>query len=445
VIGNPPYVRQESLGEYKKYFEQSYNVYHGVADLYSYFIEKGMTLLRFDGKFGYIVANKWMRTNYGTPLRKWLLDQRIDRLIDFNDLPVFKNATTYPCILLMSKNKPLDSIKVAQVTTLSFMDLDSHVNENLQQQKISDMTEDNWSFFKQGESDILNKLQINSIPVENYVNKKVFRGLITGLNSAFVIDGARFNQLIAEDPRSKELIKPFLLGREVKRYITPTTLNYLIIMPRGWTRKEMKAGRREISTQQAWNWLQKHYPAIANHLLPFREEAEKRYDKGEYWWELRACDYYDEFLKPKIVYPNICKQPEFTFDNNGLFTNQKCFIIPINDLYLLGILNSKVMLFLFKMNLPKLRGGFFEPSYVFFKNFPIHFIDDSNTIEIQQKNRVVELVLQMLALQKQLSTANTPNEKVMLQRQIDATDAQIDGLVYRLYGLTEEEIKIVEG
>ena len=127
------------------------------------------------------------------------------------------------------------------------------------------------------------------------------------------------------------------------------------------------------------------------------------------------------------------------------YTNQKCFIISKSDKYLLRLLNSKLNYFLFEMILPKLRGGFFEPSYVFFKDFPIHTIDFSNPEDVAKHDKMVSLVEQMLELHKKLGNAKLSSKKEMIQRRIDATDSEIDRLVYELYGLTDEEIKIVEG
>jgi hypothetical protein len=190
--------------------------------------------------------------------------------------------------------------------------------------------------------------------------------------------------------------------------------------------------------------MQNNYPAICRHLALFAQKAEARYDKGEYWWELRACDYYAEFEKPKIIYPNISKRPEFTFDSSSVYTNQKCYIIPTESKYLLGILNSKVTFYLYRKLLPKLRGDFYEPSYVFFKDFPIRVIDPTNPKDLEHHNLIVTLVFRMLTQQKQLAAANTPSEKTMLQRQVEVTDREIDRLVYELYDLSEEEIRIVE-
>jgi hypothetical protein len=211
-----------------------------------------------------------------------------------------------------------------------------------------------------------------------------------------------------------------------------------ILIPRGWTNKNRK-------TKDPWEYLQETFPATADYLELFKIKAQKRYDKGEYWWELRACDYYEEFEKPKIIYPNICMRPEFSYDEDELYTNQKCFIIPEGDKYLLGILNSCLSFFLFRSMLPKLRGGFYEPSYVYFKNFSIYKIDSSNSKENDIHVRIVNFVDSMLTLHKQLSETKSASQKEITQRQIDSTDKEIDRLVFELYGLSKDEIKIVEG
>ncbi|MHB8856846.1 MAG: Eco57I restriction-modification methylase domain-containing protein [Bellilinea sp.] len=440
VIGNPPYVRQETLGEQKNYFRKHYQAYHGIADLYVYFIERGVKLLRQNGLFSYIVANKWMRTNYGAPLRNWLKTQHIEEIVDFGDLPVFEQATTYPCILrVRSKENPNSIIKAIQVKSLDFHNLSEYIATNAYPIASATLHSNGWSLADSYTSALLDKFHSIGKPLGEYVNDKIFYGLKTGLNEAFVVDDLTRAKLIDKDPKSEMLIKPFLIGREVKSYQPPLSKQYLILIPKGWTRQASK------NAANAWKWMQNNYPAIANHLAPFAIPAEKRYDKGEHWWELRACDYYDEFEKSKIIYPNICKKPEFTYDVSGLFTNQKCFIIPTLDKYLLGILNSSVSFYLFRKLLPKLRGDFYEPSYVYFKEFPIRTVDFTNPADVKRHDRMVSLVENMLALHKQSNAARLPDEKERLQRQIQATDRQIDTLVYELYGLTAEEIKIVEG
>lgn len=445
VIGNPPYVRQEMLSDIKPYLQKKYKVFHGMADLYSYFFERGIGLLNKNGFFGIIVANKWMRANYGEPLRKWFKQQQILQIIDFGDLPVFQNATTYPCIVISKKpqaeNEGIEPIftEVVEMKTLDFDSLKNYINENKQNIIQEKLEASGWNLGNEKKQLLLKKLQEIAIPIGKYLNNKVFYGIKTGLNEAFVIDEETKQQLITQDQRSKEIIKSFLIGRDVKRYQNPISNLSLIFFPKGFTNKKGN------NPKDPWKWLKMEYSAIANYLKPFEEKGLKRFDKGDFWWELRACDYYDEFEKPKIIYPNICKQPEFTYDENKWYTNQKCFIIPTSDKYLLGILNSKLNHFLFEQLLPKLRGGFYEPSYVFFKNFPIKNVDDNNKHEKKLKDEIIILVDKILDLNKEKQFSDLQGNLEALNQRIAYTDERINKLVYQLYGLSEDEIRIVEG
>ena len=145
VIGNPPYVRQEMIGEFKDYFQGHYEVYHGVADLYAYFIEKGVSLLNKNGLFSYIVANKWMRANYGEPLRHWMKKQRIEEITDFGDLPVFENVTTYPCILRIRNANAAAKFSAVKVNTLRFNSLSEYVSENSYTVNKTSLSDKGWS------------------------------------------------------------------------------------------------------------------------------------------------------------------------------------------------------------------------------------------------------------------------------------------------------------
>jgi hypothetical protein len=172
---------------------------------------------------------------------------------------------------------------------------------------------------------------------------------------------------------------------------------------------------------------------------------QKRDDQGKFWWELRSCAYYEEFQQPKIIYPNITKTNIFTFDSTAILTNQKCFIIPTNDLYLLAVLNSKIGTQWFLHTLPLLRGTFFEPSAIFMQQFPIAKATD------EQKAPIIEHVNKILSA-KQQHTPQSPLgiESYRLERGEDNADTsalerQIDKMVYALYALTPEEIAIVEG
>ena len=441
VIGNPPYVRQESLGqEFKIYAEKSFAVFHGVADLYTYFVERGVSLLRDGGMFGYIVANKWLRANYGEPLRRWVKSKGLMEIVDFGDLPVFSGATTYPCILRVRKGSTNASFGVTQVESLQFQDLQTYAAKIRFEVKTSTLDDSGWSLSNEATTALLNRLRGLGKPLGEYVNGKIYRGIITGLNEAFVIDEEKRKELIAEDGKSTELLRPFLAGRDIKRYQEPRLSRYLILMPNGWTHGNMPKGH------EPWDWLRKKYPAISAHLSPFRTAAEKRWDRGEFWWELRPCDYYGEFEKPKIIFPDISTSGDFILDKSGrLFSANTTYFIPRGDPLLLAILNSSLLTFLYSHLSASIRGGYLRFFTQYLELVPIPSVVVSREDNEQFAGRGVQLVEQIQDSHRSLSKAKTDHEKTAINRQIDATDKQIDSLVYELYGLTEEEIRIVEG
>jgi TaqI-like C-terminal specificity domain len=181
----------------------------------------------------------------------------------------------------------------------------------------------NWSLVADRQQGILDKLRTHSLSLGEYVSGKIQYGIKTGFNEAFIIDRATRDRLIAEDPRSAEVIKPFLIGDDVRRYYLDYRDRYLI-----WTYVGIPINR---------------YPAIYKRLHQYQESLEKRWDKGNYWWELRHCDYYADFEKPKILYPVIAMSSRFTIDESGHYSNDKTFLIPKNDKYLLALLNSQLI------------------------------------------------------------------------------------------------------
>ncbi|GLI46242.1 Eco57I restriction-modification methylase domain-containing protein [Methanoculleus bourgensis] len=436
VIANPPYVRQENIKEQKAYFKDHYRVYQGTADLYVYFVERGVNLLAAGGMFTYILPNKWMRANYGKPLRAWLKEQRIEEIVDFGDLPVFESATTYPCILRIGGGSPRERFDAVQVATLDYPDLTDYVKAHSYPVNQTYLDDEGWPLADEKTQALLEKIKAAGVPLGTYVDGKIYYGIKTGLNEAFVIDEETKERLIAEDPRSAEVIKPFLAGREIKRYLTPCPTKYLILFEKGWTH------RNSGSTPDKWSWLKNTYPAIASHLEPFAEKGERRCDKGDYWWELRACDYYQEFEEPKIIYAEIATRGQFTIDSDSHYSDTTSYIIGNSSPYLVGILNSTLWTFLFSNISSEIRGGFFRWKRQYMENLPIHPIDPA---DVACHDRMVALVEKMLDLNTRLAAAQAPHEREVLAGMIDATDREIDRLVYELYGLTEEEIAVVEG
>lgn len=419
LIGNPPYIRQEEFTELKPYLQVNYpETAQGTADLFVYFVELSMRVLKHSGEFSFIIPNKWMRAGYGKKLREFIAKKHIEILVDFGDLPVFEEATTYPNIVHLNKSAAQPMFVACNVNSLDFPEgLDKYLQENRIEIKLHELSADGWTLTNSEVQSVLTKLKGTGMPLSEYVKGKIFRGVLTGYNEAFVIDESTKNQLIANDAKSAEIIKPFLAGRDIKRYQTPKADKYLIFTRRGIDIENYSAVLAYLS-----QFRTRLEPKPKNHKGDWEGRKEGSYK----WYEIQdSVDYFREFDSPKIIYPNICKWPEFTYDESRLYTNQKCFIITQFTLTFLGIINSKLYFFLFQAILPKLRGDFYEPSYVYFKDFPV----------VNKESPLIEsLVKRCLAQKSQNPAADTT-----------ALEAEIDQLVYALYGLTEEEIKIVEG
>jgi len=361
VIANPPYVRQEELkkqGIKPQLKEEFDSFFASTADLYTYFYARGLDLLRQGGVLCFIAPNKFMRAGYGKNTRKLLATQATPRIvIDFGDLPIFE-ATTYPSIVMVEKVIPGDGEKARAAAFTEDAQIEQ-VEETLDAigfpLLVSALKEDSWTLERPEVLALMDKLRKKGTPLGEYVRGRFYRGVLTGLNEAFVIDDATRQRLIEEDPNSADIIKPWLRGRDIRKWKAHWAGLYVI-----FTRRGIDIDR---------------YPAIKRHLEQFREDLEpkpsprqKRGRKpGPYkWFEIQDnIAYYAEFERPKIVYPNIAKTNIFAFDSSGILTNQKCFIIPTDDLCLLAILNSKLGTRWFFSTLPLLRGGFFEPSSIF--------------------------------------------------------------------------------
>jgi hypothetical protein len=337
--------------------------------------------------------------------------------------------------LRVSKNKPQLNPWVTTVSDLNFSSLAQYIKENGGKVNQDQFEDEEWTLVNAKTRELLDKIKLNSMILEDYIENKIYYGIKTGYNKAFVIDVKIRNQLIQEDKSSIELIKKFAIGKDIKRYDKLRTKQFLIFIPSGWTNMH--------TPKNAWGWFSTEYPAIANYLLQYEQKAKKRWDQGDFWWELRPCSYYEEFDKPKITWGNLAITPKFTIDYEGYYINAPSVIISSDDLYLLGILNSKLCYFFISKIAAERRGGFLEYKPVYVSKIPIHKIDNENAKEFDKHNQIVSLVESMLELHRR--TPQTPFEQEQLEREIAATDAQIDRLVYELYGLTEEEIKIVEG
>ncbi|HKJ44960.1 MAG TPA: TaqI-like C-terminal specificity domain-containing protein, partial [Balneolales bacterium] len=307
-----------------------------------------------------------------------------------------------------------------QIENLKFDDLNQLIADKSFEVDQNKLPKEGWTLIDESAQKLLEKLKNVGMPLHEYVGGKIYRGILTGLNEAFVIDEKTKNHLISEDPDSAELIKPFLRGRDIKRYEKPISGNYLIFTKRG------------IDIKQ--------YPAILNYLKKFKTRLEPRptdissiewkgRKPGNYkWYEIQdAIDYYEEFEKPKIIIPAITTSANYTLDNKNIYSNDKTTIISKYDRYLLGVLNSKLSDFIIANISSTKRGGYFEYKPMYVKQIPIF------KAILEKRNEIESLVDQILNLKQNDSDADTSN-----------LESEIDQVVYKLYGLTEEEIAIVE-
>lgn len=420
VIGNPPYIRQEAFSSDKPYLQQQYQTYAGTADLFVYFVERGMNILTDGGQFVYILPNKWMRAGYGKNLRNWVKDYTINSIVDFGDLPVFEEATTYPCIWQMTKQEnKTKTFTSAEIETLQFdSSLATYVAENKFEVNQRLLPENGWTLVDENIQNLLEKLRSNGTPLHEHVDGKIFYGIKTGFNEAFVIDAETREELIKEDAKSEEIIKPFLAGRDIKRYQTPESDKYLILLKNGDTQSLFG----NLPEDKAWQKLNAKFPAVCNFLYQHKTKAKARYDQGQYWWELRACDYYEEFEKPKITLPDISIRCEALYDTSNFYCVNTAYILPQVKRSDLGLLNSKLILFFYGNITQTIRGGYYRFIRQYLEQIPMV---ESSSLESK--------VDQILALKKEDAAADT-----------SALEREIDVMVYKLYQLTYEEVKIVD-
>lgn len=418
VVANPPYVRGELLGGLKDELKETAiykGVYAGTADLYVYFYARAIDLLRPNGQLSFITSNKYLRANYGRGLRGFLSRElRLNAVVDFGDLPVFE-AAAYPCIVLGDKCEPdaeamlsvLAVEDVVQIEDLREWVLTSGMT--LQ----SELTAGGWNLSSGPIARVMAKLRAAGVPLGEYVKGRIYRGVLTGLNEAFVIDAETRSALIAADPRSAEVIKPWLRGRDVKRW----TVNY--------------AGLYVIFARQGININQ--YPAIRAHLEQYRARltpgVEGGRKPGTYkWYELQdTIAYYAEFEKPKIMLPDIAPSPRFAFDRDNFYIGNTGYIIPADEGWLLAVLNSTAIHFFYDKVSTQIRGGFYRFIYQYLAEIPI-------------PNPPAPLRAQIAALAQQcLDAAGSHPEK------LPALEAKLNALVYEAYGLDEEDVKVIEG
>ncbi|MEN6575276.1 MAG: N-6 DNA methylase [Phycisphaerales bacterium] len=438
VIGNPPYIRMEAFKDFKDYLRSHYRCHEERSDIYAYFIEHALKVLRQQGRFGMIVSNKFLRAHYGKPLRDLIRESmNIERVVDFAGLPVFAGATVRTIVLLIRKSQEQIPHTIYSPPPLS-EDFCSLVGGSQSVEQVADKScyrvpgaslgRDVWSFGEPQAEDLLERLRLNNLRLHDYCTGQVCRGVVSGCTEAFIIDSSTKAAILRRNQEAQQIIKPVLNGRDIRRYRIESPDAYLIYTHHGINIAD--------------------YPGVLDHLLPFKHRLQQRATKQQ-WYELQQPQF--NFAKlmdgPKIIFPDIATTPRFAFDDSGCYGTNTAYFIPLNDMFLLGLLNSSVAKFYFTKTCAGLEGK--RETYLRFfgqymEGFPVRIVNLSDRCEKARHEHMIELVRAMLQFHTGLGAARTPNESESLERQIAATDAEIDRLVYELYGLTEEEIRIVE-
>jgi type I restriction-modification system DNA methylase subunit len=371
VIGNPPYIRQELLSPFKPYLQSNYQTYDGVADIYIYFYEKGLNLLKPEGILSYIVTNKWLRSGYGEALRRFFSQSSVfEQIIDFGHAPIFEDADTFPCIVAVKKNTPpqpspqarrgKEEVLVCVVPReeLPKINLTQYVQNEDNSYTIpwSRFSDHAWSLEPPAVDELMQKIQRVGIALKDFAGVKPYRGIMTGFNEVFFIDDATKKKLILDDPKCAEIIKPILRGQDIKRWC-PEWDNLWIIFVK-------------------WDCNINNYPSVLSWLEEHRKGLELRPEvkQGRFpWYALSryGSGYSHLFEQPKIIYQVIQTFPLYAFDNSGVLGNDKTFILPTQDLFILAVLNSPLLWWYGQRIFTKMLSDSISPMGYLFETLPI--------------------------------------------------------------------------
>jgi len=490
IIGNPPYVRVQKLSyDHIDYFKEKYSTAFKKTDLYLMFFEKGLDLLAEGGILSFISSTQFVNSSYGKGLRKLLLKNRIIEFIDFGDLEVFEDATTYTGIFFIKKENPSD-FRYKKINSLDEIESDLYKQKSI----IIDpktQTEDEWILATKEELKILNEIRTQEKLGDYCI---INTGSFTGLDDVFFVDDEQIKKLGLE----LELIKPIILGKEPKKYFLHEPIKKTIYPYKLVDQKTEIIPEKELKNK---------YPKIYSHLNKHKKELENRKDSrktflesGKIWYSYTRKGLLDLFNSAKIVLGYIVDKNTYCLDKKKqMYMVGRAFgIIPEKDLdmhYVLAILNSKVSEFLMRKTCPIKKHGFYKISSEYLHDFPIPIIKKEkqeslikfakemtllneeyvikqnrflNQIKINFKMKQInqkiknffklDFVEFMNEIQRFSSVKMSPKEQgrwneyfedekeklIKLMNQIKKCDEEIDQIVYDMYNLTNEERTTIE-
>ncbi|HQU45986.1 MAG TPA: N-6 DNA methylase, partial [Pirellulales bacterium] len=355
VVGNPPYVRQEWLAPYKPHWEQQFKSYHGTADIFVYFFELGLSILREKGRLAFITSGSWVRSGFGEPLRRYLVgNAAIESIVDFGEFQPFEDAEMIrPSITALQKHRDPTRMRIYKWLT------DGAPPENLSDviaaaptMNADHLTGGAWELEADDVLSLRRKLAAGGRTLKDYTGG-IFRGVTTGANEVFVISTALREELVRKDPKSAGIIKPFVQGTHLRPWYIEASQEHLIFPRRGIAIEDYPA---------VYEYLKSHREALEPKPIAWptsRKWAGRK--PGSYkWYEIQdSVDYWQNFELTKIVWPDISKLPRFSMDPDGRYLGNTAYIIPSSDYYLLGVLSSwATWFYISKTAQPlRLRGG----------------------------------------------------------------------------------------
>jgi hypothetical protein len=345
-LGTEALNNYEWISAIKPYLQENYRSFHGMADLYVYFYELGLRLLRPGGRLGFIVTNKWIKAGYAEPLRALYAGEAcVESVIDFGHAKqIFPDADVFPSILIARKpDATLSMPAVCRVCAipreqLRIEDLARQIEEMGFEVPRARLGKEPWSLEPPEVDALLDKLRHAGRPLKDYAGTRPLFGIKTGLNEAYLIDTPTKDALILADPKSAELLRPYVRGQDIDRWRADWASLWMIAL--------------KSSGDHPWPWADagdqaeqafaKTYPAIHQHLNRFRNALVKRQDQGRYWWELRACAYWHKFDQPKLLYQDITWQAQVSYDDGGTMCNNTVYFLPVDDPWIIAVLNAPI-------------------------------------------------------------------------------------------------------
>ncbi len=437
VIGNPPYVEAKKLKHVASILKPLFEVYSGTADLSIYFIEHGKNLLAENGILSYITTNKFFNTGYGKLLRKLIISNKINKIINFEQVEVFEGVLVSSVILEIRKSESTNE----DFTYDRFYKLNSTQFKKQFVARIgsfgsypsSELDENEWSFSDVSSLKVKRQIEKRCKLLGEIEGVNIYRGVTTGYNPAFIINNEKRDQLIAEDPKNASVIKNMLQGRNIRKWYYNESDENLVFVPWHFPlhKDESISGASKIAEER----LSVEYKALYNHLLYHKEElADRNHDETGIryeWYALQRCaaSYYEEFEKPeKIIWGLTADKWAYALDTEGHYLPSNGYIltstrIPIK--YILGLLNSALLQYYFSFIGIMTAGGAYTLKAATISALP--FVDTDNY------EGIISIVDRILSAKKLDPQADT-----------SALEAEIDRLVYQLYGLTYDEVKIVD-